>query len=389
MSRIFLYAHGGAGNHGCEAIVRSTADILKADDLCLISSRPDEDMSYGLGELCSVIPDQCEAINRSSFDFIKAYAALKLRKDYVPMDKLWYKDAFSNIKKGDIALSIGGDNYCYADLNKYIMLHDMIKKRGAKTVLWGCSVEPDVAKRPEVARDLARYDLILARESITYEALKGINPNTRLVADPAFTLEIKETDLPDGFDAGNTVGINLSPMAMEREAVPGIAFESYKKLVTYIIENTDMKVALIPHVVWKDGDDREVLSKLYTEFEETGRVVMIEDRGCCELKYIISKCRFFIGARTHATIAAYSTGVPTLVLGYSVKSRGIARDLFGSEENYVLPVQGMKDANELARGFDWMLEREHDIRSYLSAMMGLYISRAFEAKSFFGELEAR
>ena len=29
MSRIFLYAHGGSGNHGCEAIVRSTIKILK------------------------------------------------------------------------------------------------------------------------------------------------------------------------------------------------------------------------------------------------------------------------------------------------------------------------------------------------------------------------
>ena len=29
MSNIYLYAHGGSGNHGCEAIVRSTLDLLK------------------------------------------------------------------------------------------------------------------------------------------------------------------------------------------------------------------------------------------------------------------------------------------------------------------------------------------------------------------------
>ena len=55
----------------------------------------------------------------------------------------------------------------------------------------------------------------------------------------------------------------------------------------------------------------------------------------------------FIGARTHSTIAAYSSGVPTLVVGYSVKAKGIAKDLFGTEENYVLPVQALKEENNL------------------------------------------
>ena len=41
MQRVFLYAHGGAGNHGCEAIVRSTVKIFKENgfgEISLISS---------------------------------------------------------------------------------------------------------------------------------------------------------------------------------------------------------------------------------------------------------------------------------------------------------------------------------------------------------------
>ena len=41
------------------------------------------------------------------------------------------------VHKNDIVLSIGGDNYCYADVNKYIMLHNMMISRGAKTVIMG------------------------------------------------------------------------------------------------------------------------------------------------------------------------------------------------------------------------------------------------------------
>ena len=373
MSRIFLYAHGGSGNHGCEAIVRSTAQIMSNEYLHLISSKPDEDKSFGLDKVCEIIKDRSEYLNRKSIDFYIAYAALKMGGNYVPMDKLWYKDSFSHIRKGDIAMSIGGDNYCYADVQKYIMMHDMARKRGAKTVLWGCSVEPDIVARPEIAADLAKYDLITARETISYEALKKVNSNTYLVADPAFILEPKKCTLPAEFVSGNTVGINLSPMAMALEAKSGIALDNYKNLIRHIICNTDMQVALIPHVVWKDGDDRIPLRKLYNEFKDSGRVTMVEDHDCRELKYIISKCRLFIGARTHATIAAYSSCVPTLVLGYSVKSRGIARDLFGAEDGYVVPVQGLNSPDALTKAFVDMLGKDN----ILCQEMAFYKRKAY------------
>ena len=106
---------------------------------------------------------------------------------------------------------------------------------------------------------------------------------------------------------------------------------------------------------------------------------MVTDRSCTELKYLISNCRFFLGARTHATIAAYSTGVPTLVLGYSVKSRGIARDLFGTEEGYVLPVQKLTRPEELTKAFLRLMDQEEQIRSHLAAILPGYKERAASA----------
>lgn len=380
MANIFLYAHGGSGNHGCEAIVRSTKKILGDLPMILISSIPEEDKFYGIEELCPIIRDVSQKSSRRSLDFWKAYAALKLKKDYVPMDKLRYKEAFSHIHRGDLAISIGGDNYCYADVQKYVMLHDMLKDRGTKTVLWGCSVEPDVANRPEIRADLQRYDLITARETITYETLKAINPNTLLVADPAFLLDPVELPLPEGFADGNTVGINLSPMAIQREPVPGMAMENYRNLIRYIFENTDMQVALIPHVVWESGDDRIPLGQLYEDFRDTGRVVLLTDNGCREQKGFIARCSFFVGARTHATIAAYSSGVPTLVVGYSVKARGIARDLLGTEEGYVLPVQSLTRAEQLTEAFLSLYERHSDIAMQLKNTLPAYLAKGAAAR---------
>lgn len=371
MKNVFLYAHGGSGNHGCEAIVRSTLGILQPEDgfnCTLISKMPEEDVKYGIDQLCTIIQEQ-ERYSRLTWDFAKAYLHLKTTHDYVPLDRLYYKKAFDHIRNGDIACSIGGDNYCYADVKRYTMMHDMLLQRGAKTVLWGCSVEPALVEDAAIAEDLARYSLITARESISYEALRRVNPHTLLAADPAFTLECRVPALPEGFSDGNMVGINLSPMIMAQESSSGMVMENYQKLIECILEETDMGVALVPHVVWDFSDDRIPLRELYRKYQQTGRVVMVEDHNCMELKGIISRCRFFVGARTHATIAAYSTGVPTLVVGYSVKARGIARDLFGTEAGYVLQVQSLGNACELASAFRALMERESLVRNTLSTDM--------------------
>lgn len=379
LSKIFLYAHGGCANHGCEALVRSTIKIIGCDDITLISSRPEEDKQYGIDKLCKIIKETNESFSKRSMSFLKAYAALKLKQDYLPMEKLRYKNAFDCVKKGDIAISIGGDNYCYADVEKYIMMHDMLKERGAKTVLWGCSIEPKVVSRKDVSKDLAKYDLITARETITYEAVKSVNPHTILVSDPAFQLDYNPIELPREFVEGNTVGINLSPMVIENETVKGVTWDNYIHLIEYIINETDMNIAFIPHVVWNESDDRVPLEKLYNLYKNSKRVCLISDNSCTKLKYVISKCRFFIGARTHSTIAAYSTGIPTLVLGYSVKAIGIARDLFQDERNYVINVQELNQKDEILIKYKWIQNHEKEIKDLLLSRISDYKQKGIVA----------
>ena len=63
-------------------------------------------------------------------------------------------------------------------------------------------------------------------------------------------------------------------------------------------------------------------------------------------------------------------------IGYSVKAKGIAKDLFGSYENYVLPVQELKQPNDLTQAFQQILCQEDDLRSCLQAMMPEYSASA-------------
>ena len=83
MKRIFLYAHGGSGNHGCEAIVRSTINLLGQEGVTLISSRPEEDTYYGIDKLCNIIKDRSSKLNKKSLAFIKAYLSIVIFSLYL------------------------------------------------------------------------------------------------------------------------------------------------------------------------------------------------------------------------------------------------------------------------------------------------------------------
>ena len=377
--RIVLYLHGGSGNHGCEAIINSTCHMIEDLPKLLVTNSEKEDRFYSLEPLCDILQER--KIAEHFFAHVWYYAWRARFHD--PESFMRYRfRAVLGKNRAPLYISTGGDMYCYEISKKEaIVANSTFVRAGAKTILWGCSLEPELLKDPAVVEDMRRYALITPRESITAKALHeaGIVDNVRLFPDPAFALEAEEIKLPERFAVGRTIGINVSPMIVRHEKSAGITLANYRRLIDHILQTTDNCVALIPHVMWNYNDDRLTLQELYRGFEAEERVMIFPDMSCRKLKYIISQCRAFIGARTHATIAAYSSRVPTLVVGYSVKARGIARDLFGTEENYVLPVQALESPDELIGAYDWMMEREGEIRERLKSMMPEYCARAGEA----------
>ena len=380
MRKVFLYNHGGSENHGCEALVRTVCELFKEENLILYSEMPQQDLHYGIQQFANVKSAK-NAYSKLSPSFIKAYYSLKKKNDYFPLDILPYRKTIKEFRTGDIEISVGGDIYCYDDYPKYIQLHQMICQRGCKTILLGCSLNEKLFNDPKFVEDMKSYDCILARESLTYELLKKAGfKSIGLSPDSAFTLPKEEVQLPSSFVENNTVGINVSPLVMEREQEDNVLLDNYRNLIAYILNKTDYAVALIPHVIWEGNDDRSILNKLYDEFKKSERIAVIQDCNCMQLKGYIAKCRFFVGARTHATIAAYSTEVPTLVVGYSIKSRGIAKDIFGSEENYVIPIEQIKEENKLTQAFIWLQENENHIKEHLKKRMPQYIKDAENVK---------
>ena len=122
----------------------------------------------------------------------------------------------------------------------------------------------------------------------------------------------------------------------------------------------------------------DTLRPIYEKYKDTQRVVLLDDYNlnCSQLKGYISSCRFFIGARTHSIIAAYSTEVPALALGYSVKAKGIAKDIFGTEENLVLPVQTFNNPEATVKGFEYLIQNENELRNKLHEVMPDYKEKA-------------
>lgn len=373
---INLYYHGGSANHGCEAIVRSTAKILNVP-LKLFTTSPKEDIQYGLSQVVDIVEDKEQRLNKKSLEYICSAISHKITGTDYQYIKLSHKEFLKQISSEDICMSIGGDNYCYNGVDRLGYYNRMIHKKGAKTVLWGCSVE-EKDLTPSIKKDLAKYDLIVARESISYNTLKNINENTILAPDPAFQLDREEMKLPEGCIPGKTIGINLSPLIYEY-GNEGLILDNYREMIKYIISETDNNIIFVPHVVKPNNDDRTVLRVLFEEFKTSNRVYMLDDYNCQQLKGFISKCRLFIGARTHATIAAYSSCVPTLVAGYSVKSIGIAKDIFGTEENYVVSVQNFTDKSNLKKAFQWLEKHEKQVENFLESRMPEYCKKSLIA----------
>lgn len=99
-----------------------------------------------------------------------------------------------------------------------------------------------------------------------------------------------------------------------------------------------LQLLLVPHVHRPDGDAesdldaaRALVRRLGAAGE--GRVRVLGARlPAAELKWVLARLDWFAGARMHATIGAFSSGVPTLGLGYSDKAQGVFEECGIGEE---------------------------------------------------------
>lgn len=330
MKKILLYGHGGAYNHGAEAILRTSIPLFRKAEVPIYLSThfPDQDLEFGIDELVDrLIPADLSLVSeekaQTDFAFREAAAARI------------YRAALAEIDQDTVCIGVGGDNYCYPNWHRQSVFHNTVKSRGGRSILWGCSIQPEMMTGQMLAV-LRGHDQIYARESLTAQALyeHGIK-QVVCRPDPAFSLQPQKTLLPREF-AQNTAAFNLSPLALRKNKHLLPAFLQTAQL---LLKHAD-RIMLLPHVTMTVDNDQKALKELESRLsvEERSRVFWAPPNlNAAQLKYLISKCSLMVCCRTHASIAGYSAGVPTLVMGYSIKSQGIALDL--GMEHWLLPLE--------------------------------------------------
>lgn len=379
VKRFYLSGQHTFSNRGCEALVRSTVLLLREAlgdvEVLVPTSQPHLD-SFQWPEAESL-----------GVQWVPAYLPhwmrywVNLQHYCAPFQSLGWpfrlpEEHQRHLKSVDAVLAIGGDNYSldYKTPSLFMGLDQAAMQLGKPVFLWGGSVGP-FEKQPvfkkRVRAHLSQMQWIFARESFTYRYLhKELNlNNVSLMPDPAFVLPADPLVEARFMRRPNRplVGVNFSPLLSRFSSLEmhGLAAD----FVRWLVIEKGMQVVLIPHVNPLDevGGDYAFLHQLKVNLLSLGDEVQLlpSHLNAIKLKHSIAKMDYFVGARTHATLAALSSGVPCLSLGYSIKAQGINHDLLGHQQA-VLGLQELSLAS-LKERFSW-LEKN---KSFMAAQLSL------------------
>lgn len=374
-SRFFFPVHLNAGNRGCEAIAKGTAAIIGCDRDRLIGYCSDIalDARLGVGDYVTLVPYRKLSFGFRVFRKIHYLLISDEHRREIITDKYVFHDFLDDMRKDDILLSTGGDMFCYGN-NSVNYTTDYAANHGHRCILWGCSIGENNLTA-EKLNTLKKFSIIYARETLTKAVLENHGfSNVVVFPDPAFILKAQECALPAFMDNSSVVGLNLSNFVLGGYDLKSKAGNQVCGLLKYILAETDFQILLIPHVTWKRQDDREVNKAIIEEFHSDRiHVLNIDNLNYCQIRYVISKCRFFIGARTHAMISAYSMCVPSLALGYSIKSAGIAKDL--KLPDWAVYDSRNPDKISMTELFRKLCIEESNMKKHMQDFMPIYIEK--------------
>ena len=375
---ILFIGHATSKNRGCEAILRCSAYIIQqyiidAKIKVLILEEMMEYEHEAIKNWEVPVEFVSKRIRKSIYLYVSAIRKrLGLTSGY-PEGMYWQRNMHDLYKWADIVIAVGGDNLTesYGVRSAITHFNDIAYAQfvGKPTVVWGASIGPFLDNNLfHLAKEvLSKCSLITSRENWTFNYLKeiGVSQNVVLVADPAFTLKksvrINDFKKLEG-DTNMVVGIGISALD---EKYLGISHDTYHSamlgFVEWLIEKYNAIILLIPHVMYEDNDDYEACNRFYENIDKKNHVTVAGDYSfyADDLKATISNCHYFIGFRTHSTIAALSSFIPTIAIAYSKKAHGIFEQVYGNT-NYVISNDNLSLQN-LTRIFNDMASNSDQI----------------------------
>lgn len=363
-NQYYLLGHETFANRGCEALIRGISTIIRElqPEAAFLALSADEEADR----------KQMADSNEMRVCFIPTYHLPfyfrvwgKLHKVMPGIRRVWTpspgipKGVRKRLLDTTAGIMTGGDvlslDYGVPSLIVFVGQAESYMAERRPLYLWAASIGP-FRSQPDLeqfmARHLAKYSGISVRESSSRDYLETLGlRNVKLVADPAFVMASEfwdiSTVLPSEF-GGGLLGFNISPLIKSFRNTDSDAMEMETAVIGFlqdVIERTDLSIVLIPHVDSIDGNEwnsdylymQHLLKRILLRPGKVAARISLapRDMNAVRTKYLISQCRYFIGARTHATIAAWSTHVPTISIAYSVKATGLNTDLFG-DLRYVL-----------------------------------------------------
>ena len=249
------------------------------------------------------------------------------------------------------------------------------------------------------APPLARAVMNRAAFVVTRDA-----PSTRFLQEMGIRAEqLEATDVamrlsytaPVRDDGKVRVGLNVSGLLFNGGYTQANQFGlkgDYPALVREIIgwftARPEVEMHLVGHVQSEHievEDDQRVSARLAQEFP--GTVLAPVFASPIEAKSYIAGMDFFMGARMHATIAAFSTGVPVIPMAYSRKFAGV----FGTlGYNHVADCKSDSNAEILTRIQEGYAAREtlkaevEEAMTGVNARLDAYAARSRQALAALG-----
>ena len=190
--------------------------------------------------------------------------------------------------------------------------------------------------RKSAARSISYSGLVMARDSMSAACANELakkSVSIKEYIDVAFGLPYELQSFPDG---RVHVGLNISALlwngGYEGHNQFGLK-DDYRllnrRIIEFFLSTENVTLHLVPHVVLQERsreNDYEVCYDLWRKYGNDRITLAPFFPGPIEAKSYISGMDFFVGARMHSTIAAFSSGVPTVPLAYSRKFIGMYED---------------------------------------------------------------